>query len=101
MTEKAEKTEKNQAAREAIGVRKLRFANPTDLPGKSVADGLAAHEITRLFDEKGKRTPQFGYLIEFRPWMRSFVITHHPAGGNMPAVHVYVPESNVTVWEAL
>jgi hypothetical protein len=98
MNEKTDKTDKN--GREAIPVAKLRFCSPTDIPGKSVADGLQAHTRDRIFNEKGERTGERGYLVDYRPWMRSFAVTYFPPGTGAKLEQVFVPETNVKVWEA-
>jgi hypothetical protein len=75
-------------AREPIRVRVLRFREPMDAPGLSVASSCTAQDPSN-----GKR-----HGILYLPWLRHFELTFHPGGGEKPRVS-FVHESMVRSWE--
>ena len=74
-------------AREATPVRTLWFVRPTDLPGKSSADGLMCK------DTSGAR-----WTAEHQPWRRVFVVRYFAPGAKEPQER-NVSEHMVASWE--
>lgn len=77
-------------AREPIRVRVLRFREPMDAPGLSVASSCSAADPTN-----GKR-----HSILYLPWLRHFELTFHPGGGEKDRV-AFVSEGMVKSWEPI
>lgn len=74
--------------REPIRVRVLRFREPMDAPGLSVASSCSAKDPAG-----GTR-----HSILYIPWMRHFELTFHPGGDEKPRV-AFIWEGAVKSWE--
>lgn len=87
--------EKSPSRQEPIPVRLLRFRQPTDVPGKTMASSLEANPE--------RPTNKAYYAIDFVPWLRMYKVTFHPLevgtdGKRLAPKTVMVPESWAT-WE--
>ena len=74
---------------EEMAVLRVRFIHPIDIPGKPVADGLAATP------ESERRGQRIWYRIAFIPWMRHLLIECHGPDERS----IYVHESHCQHWE--
>jgi hypothetical protein len=84
-------TPSEPTAPKAYAVALLKFAEPQDGPGLSVASSLTC---------RGVDTPQgraSRHTCEFMPWVRAFRVTYTPPDG--PPVTGYIPESRIAYWQ--
>jgi hypothetical protein len=84
----------------AIAVKRIVFDGVIDFPERAAADSVTCAKRSDVFDADGKRiNRQKYYLVEYRPWMRHFVVTHYPASQAGTPTERMVPEGRVRSWD--
>lgn len=76
--------------REPLAVRLVRFREPMDAPGLSVASSCTAS------DQSNRKR----HSIQYLPWMRHFRIEFFPGGEGATQV-AYIHEAHIKSWEPL
>lgn len=74
----------------------LKFC-PARSPDNGIPGSMSSAVTDRRHQKAGSNHSR--HEIEYRPWMRHFVVTFHPAEQDPQTV--YIPEHNVQVWYPL